>query len=235
MEAMTDAGAVREQYVDETRLERRRSVWHPGPDGRSPQDVAAEHIVAEAPRRFLEVGCGTGAFSERIAAGLPQAVVVATDASSRFVDLTASRGVTAEVADVQALPFTDASFDVVAALWMLYHVPDLDQALAEIRRVLRPGGVLVAATNGDEHLRTLLEEAGGSALRTGFSSENGEAVLRRHFEAVRRTDVTTRAVFEDHAAAVAYLRTFDPTLADGLPPFAGPREYAGATTVFTAR
>jgi len=44
--------------------------------------------------------------------------------------------------DVQAIPYNDASFDVVIANHMLYHVPDLPKALAEIRRVLRPGGLL---------------------------------------------------------------------------------------------
>ena len=47
-----------------------------------------------------------------------------------------------------------------------------------------------------------------------------------------REDIATRAVFPDHAAAVAYLATVDDTMAAGLPSFDGPREYAGATTVF---
>ena len=50
-----------------------------------------------------------------------------------------------------------------------------------------------------------------------------------------RDDIATRAVFPDHAAAVAYLATIDDALAAGLPYFDGPREYAGATTVFLAR
>ena len=59
--------------------------------------------------------------------------------------------------------------------------------------------------------------------------------LQQHFERVTREDIATRAVFPDHAAAVAYLATTDEGLAAGLPPFEGPREYAGATTVFLAR
>ena len=54
---------------------------------------------------------------------------------------------------------------MVAALWMLYHVPDVDRAIAEVRRVLRPGGLFVAVTNGDGHLADLRVECGGVARR----------------------------------------------------------------------
>jgi ubiquinone/menaquinone biosynthesis C-methylase UbiE len=161
--------------------------------------------------------------------------VLATDLSQRFVDLTAARGVLAQRADVQRLPFSDARFDVVAALWMLYHVPDLHRGLGEVQRVLRPGGLFVAVTNGDAHTARLRVDAGGAPLVTQFSSENGEWALRQHVDQVMREDIATRAVFPDHAAAVAYLASFDQPLAAGLPYLDGPREYAGATTVFLAR
>ena len=150
--------------------------------------------------------------------------------------MTTARGVRAQPADVQQLPFGDAQFDVVAAMWMLYHVPDLDRALAEIRRVLRPGGLFVAVTNGDGPPRRAAggRRAGGPVI-TGFSTQNGAERLEQHFERVTREDIATRAVFPDHAAAVAYLATTDEGLAAGLPPFEGSREYAGATTVFLAR
>ena len=95
--------------------------------------------------RVLEVGCGSGEMAERMAA-LPGVSLVATDYSEDCVELTAQRGVDARHADVCYLPFDPASFDVVYAGWVLDHVRDTERALAEIRRVLRPGGKLVLET-----------------------------------------------------------------------------------------
>jgi len=177
----------------------------------------------------------TGAFAQRLAADNPETRVVAIDQSPQMVRLAAERGLEAHRADVTALPFQDAGFDVVTAMWMLYHVADLPRALAEVRRVLRPGGLFVAVTNGNRHLASLLTDAGGSPFRTSFSSENGREGLRPHFGRVEQTDLATRAVVPGHGAAVDYLATFDSNLAASLPWFEGTREYAGATTVFVAR
>jgi SAM-dependent methyltransferase len=58
------------------------------------------------------------------------------------VELTRTRGVDARVADVQELPFSDDSFDLVFGHAILHHIPDLEQAFSEFLRVLRPGGTL---------------------------------------------------------------------------------------------
>ena len=231
---LDDPDHVREQYADESRLQTRRSVWQPTDDGLDPATEALRAIdralVGDA--RVLEVGCGTGVMAERLHA-LPGVTLVATDFSPRFVELTAARGIDARQADISYLPFDDDSFDVVFAGWMLYHVRDLERALNEVRRVLRPGGTFVAVTNGNDHLADLRREAGGSAATTQFSSETGESVLRRRFDDVRRQDLVTRAVFPDHATAQAYLDSSDEGLV--LPHFDGGREYAGHVTVFEAR
>ncbi len=232
---MSDRDRVSRQYATEENLETRMSVWHPTLDGREPACEALYAVTRGAPARVLEVGCGTGAFAARIAAALPEATFVAVDTSERFVELTRSRGLDARLADVEDLPFDDDSFDVVAAMWVLYHVGDLHRGLAEIRRVLRPGGLLVAVTNGDEHVAELRRDAGGEPVRTHFSSENGEAALLRHFDEVSRDDLRTRAFFADHTAAVAYLHSSQEDVDWHLPDFDGPREYAGHATVFVAR
>lgn len=240
MSGIAEPGHVREQYADEGNLEARRAVWGPGPSGLDPLDlvVAAVRDALPAHRGMpdvLEVGSGPGVFAARLVEELPGIALLATDQSQRFVELARERGVPAQLQDVQHLLAADASYDVVLALWMLYHVPDLDRGLAEVRRVLRPGGLFVAVTNGDEHVAALRREAGGDAVRTAFSSENGEASLRRHFETVTRQDVETRATFPDRATALAYLESSGEDVAWSLSDDGWPRAYAGHVTVFTAR
>ena len=134
--------------------------------------------------RVLEVGCGSGEMAERMAA-LPGVSLVATDYSEDCVELTAQRGVDARHADVCYLPFDPASFDVVYAGWVLDHVRDTERALAEIRRVLRPGGTFVAVAGGDVDT--------AAPRRHRFSSETGERMLSRRFSDVRRQDLETES------------------------------------------
>lgn len=237
---MSDPASVREQYADDTGLETRRAVWRPTAAGLDPVEIALAEVRAglltgHAMPDVLEVGCGPGVFAQRLREACPQVALLATDQSGRFVELTRARGVPAQLMDVQALLMSEGSYDVVVAMWMLYHVPDLHRGLAEIRRVLRPGGRLVAVTNGDEHVADLRRDAGGGPVLTSFSSENGEAALRRHFDDVQRTDLRTRAVFPDRATAMAYLSSSREDTVWDLPSFEGPREYAGHVTVFVAR
>lgn len=112
---------------------------------------------------ILELGCGPGHFwrDTRDLRPAPWRVVC-TDLSPGMVaearrELDGERGLSFAAADAQGLTFTDGSFDVVLANFMLYHVPDRPRALAEARRVLRPGGQFVAATVGRGHMVELHE------------------------------------------------------------------------------
>ncbi len=147
--SQNDPAVVAEEYASEKGLLGRRAAYRyaTGPD--SPE-LAVEAVLEVGPRRVLEVGCGPGEAAERIAAS--GADVEAVDSSERMVELARARGVAARVGDVQELPFEDASFDAALGAWMLYHVPDVERAISELARVLRPGGRLVAVTNRVEHL-----------------------------------------------------------------------------------
>jgi SAM-dependent methyltransferase len=231
---LDDADFVRDQYASTDRLETRMAVWRPDADGGTPQDVALGALAAVSPARLLDVGSGTGAFAARCGQELG-CEVVALDASSDMVAASRRRGVEAMLGDVQALPFDDAWFDAAVAAWMLYHVPDRDRAPGELARVLRPGGRLVAITNGRRGLAELYDLVGGARFDSSFSSENGGEQLERHFARVDRVDLEPTAYFADRAAAAAYLATLGrEELAARLPELHEPLVVRGHTTVFVA-
>jgi SAM-dependent methyltransferase len=154
-----------------------------------------------------------------------------------MVKLSAARGLYARVADVQELPFDAGEFDCAAANWMLYHVPDVDRALAELGRVLEPGGTLVATTIGAEHMADVWQLVGFGVPMREFSRENGEQHLRRHFGAVERRDVDATLVFPDEDAVHRYVEStvFADAVPRPLPSVDGPFRSRTRTTVFVAR
>ena len=141
-----------------------------------------------------------------------------------MVELTAARGVEALIGDVVDLPFRDGRFDCVVAAWMLYHASDLDRALEELHRVLRPDGRLVAATSSERNLAEVWELVGEiGAPGGGFTVESAGGALRRHFGHVEQRDVFGTVTFHGHDDAYEYLAaTRSAEVADLLPALDGP-------------
>ena len=229
-----EAAFVREQYARPDNLRARKSVYADA-EGDDPREFAFEAIAAAHPRRVLEVGGGEGELAERVLKEL-EVEVVGVDQSDGMVEIQRSKGIDARVGDVQALPFDDEEFDVAVAAWMLYHVPDLDLGLAELARVLKPGGRLVAVTNAVDHFQELwdLGQRATSVRRFTFRTENGEEALLRHFATVERRDATGTIVMDD--AAIRRFAGSWEALAPlvRMPPLAEPLRVRRHSTVFTA-
>jgi SAM-dependent methyltransferase len=231
---LNDPRQVHRQYETEAGLAVRRDAqlrFREGPDA---FDTAFEAVVEAVPERVLEVGCGMGNFSERIARET-SAAVVATDISPRMVELARERGLDARVADVHALPFEGAEFDCAVANAMLYHVK-VDRALEELARVLEPGGRFVATTVGTKHMKELWELVGFRLPERPFSRENGEEQLLRHFSRVERRDVDATLVFPDATAMRRYVEStiFSDDVPRPLPDFEGPFRSGVRASVFLA-
>jgi ubiquinone/menaquinone biosynthesis C-methylase UbiE len=97
---------------------------------------------------ILDVGCGTGSLTFELAKYADLTEIQAIDFSPVFVEAARARNtdprISFQQADATALPFADEAFDRALALLVLHFVPEAGKAVAEMRRVVRPGGVVAA-------------------------------------------------------------------------------------------
>ena len=155
--------------------------WDPeayGRDGAFVHGLAGgvlEWLAAQPGERLLDLGCGDGQLTARIAATGADARGV--DASPAMVAAARARGIATDEAGAENLPYNDASFDAVFSNAALHWVREQDAMMAEVHRVLRPGGRFVAEMGGHGNI---------AAIRVGLI-----AVLERHGLAAPKTASTT--------------------------------------------
>jgi SAM-dependent methyltransferase len=173
--------------------------------------------------RVLDLGCGTGNYYAPLIQRLPDVNYYGLDLSSGLLVKHAAQN-RVLLGDAQQIPFADHTFDVVMANHMMYHVADVDATIKEIRRVLKPDGVFVAATNSIHSMPefqvlfrraiVLLSTPGSSTTSmpppqpySQFALENGSRYLARNFYAVVRYDLPGSFVFPSIEPVMAYLES----------------------------
>jgi SAM-dependent methyltransferase len=117
--------------------------------------------------RVLDVGCGTGSMAFTLPQIANVAAVTGVDLGEAYIDYARSCNadprITFEQADARTLPFEDGSFDGAFSMLVLQFIPDAMRAVAEMRRVVRPGGTVTAATwdtfSGLPHIRMMWDIA----------------------------------------------------------------------------
>jgi ubiquinone/menaquinone biosynthesis C-methylase UbiE len=114
--------------------------------------------------KILELGCGPAYLWQECSSRIPAGwKITLSDLSSGMLDaawrnlVVTGRTFKFEEIDAQSIPYADETFDAVIANFMLYHIPDRQKAISEIKRVLKPGGYLFAATVGENHLKKIME------------------------------------------------------------------------------
>ncbi|WP_240415973.1 MerR family transcriptional regulator [Paenibacillus periandrae] len=185
-----------------------------------------DQLIVPQNSTILELGCGDGALWKRNADRVPEGWdVTLTDLSEGMIH-DAKEGLQHRVpsnkfrfipTDARSIPFPDASFDAVLANHMLYHVSERHQCLKEIRRVLKPGGMLFASTMGKSHMNEVKGflsklnpsyDTGRQDFACEFGLENGEDQLdAAGFVDIRLQRYEDAMLVTDAKPLVAYIRT----------------------------
>lgn len=154
----------------------------------------------------LEIGGGSGAMAQAAARAFGDARITVTDVDPAMVEaarvrMEPDRRVEVQHAAVDALPFERGSFDVVMSFLMLHHVIHWEVALAEVARVLKPGGVLLGYDLTDTRLARLVHRVDGSPHRLV-----GPRELSAGLAAVDLTGAAVRPAMRSHLMKFSAVR-----------------------------
>lgn len=185
-----------------------------------------EWLAPQPGERILDLGSGDGQLTLKLMA--TGANVVAIDASPQMVEAARSRGVVAEVAKAEALPYPDSSFDAVFSNAVLHWVRGQDDMMREVRRVLKPGARFVAEMGGHGNVAAISVAFAAVLARYGRDlGESNEHLyptpkdyshrLERQRFTVERIALIPRPTPLGENGMSGWLRTFRSGVLDTLP------------------
>ena len=200
---------MQDAYADPSKLSARGGIHafrRPGPGF---HDRMLDLVDWSSAATVLDVGCGNAIYLDRLLSRLPQqSAVIGVDLSSGML-VAAPHPTGRIVGDVEGLPIRSAAADVVLALHMLYHAPHPVEAVRELRRVTRDGGLVVVSTNGPEHLQELIALGDNRVPRGSrvLGLEPAGVLLSDVFDSVVRHDFRDELRVPDAEPIAAYLRS----------------------------
>jgi trans-aconitate methyltransferase len=185
-----------------------------------------EWLAARPDERLLDLGCGDGQLTQRIAA--TGASVQGVDASKQMVEAARSRGIAADQAEAEKLPYPDASFDAVFSNAALHWVRDQDAMMAETHRVLKLGGRFVAEMGGHGNIAAIRVALMAVLARHGYAdredgvnyyptAEGYTRRLERQGFHVQQIALIPRPTTLAEGGMAGWLRTFRRGVLDSVP------------------
>ena len=174
-----------------------------------------------ADSKVLELGCGSGEMWKECVSRIPAGwVITLTDLSDGMLDaawrnlVPLGRNFKFEQMDAQSIPYGDKVFDVVIANHMLYHVPDREKALREIKRVLKDDGHLIATTIGNTHIQEMVQwlkrvntNERPDKFSNPFTLESGLEQLKNFFSQVKMSRYVDNLEVTEIDPLIAYIRS----------------------------
>lgn len=208
------------QYSGAAKLAKRIAIYRFNSNPENWYDWVFARLGLEAGDRVLECGCGDGSLWKRNLAAIPaEAEITLSDqGESMLADCRAKLGEAAGRfrflrLDLQDLPSGLGPFSLVVANHVLYHVAELDGALARVSGMLAPEGRFVASTIGRDDNRELGEllkayspaiEFDHAKVAAAFGLENGGEILGRQFGEVELIEYPNRLEIRDAGAIFDY-------------------------------
>ncbi len=200
MSKINDISVVKQQYATANNLGTRISIH----DKYSTNKLGFGNWIFSNYRidkgaKVLELGCGTGdMWKDKESVICTCSKIILSDFSEGMVATTRDNigsydNIEYKVLDIQDIPYEDATFDIVIANMMLYHVPDIDKGLMEVRRVLKREGSFYCATYGEhgiiEYLSKILSAYGvEDNINKNFTLQNGYEILSKIFSKVEKKE-----------------------------------------------
>jgi SAM-dependent methyltransferase len=172
---------------------------------------------------IADVGCGNGSYLAGLARRGHAGRLLGVDLSPGMLAATraAVPGASLAVGDAAALPLADGAADATLAPHMLYHVPDPRAAVAELRRVTRPGGQVLVVLNSADHLAEMRELIVAAAVAAGepvtgivadyeasfraMTLDAGAELLAEAFSSVQRHDFVAELLLPDAGPIAGYV------------------------------
>jgi SAM-dependent methyltransferase len=193
-------GAGHAYFEDAAAYEKFMGRW-----SRAAGRIFLEWLAAPRNSRWLDVGCGTGVFTGLIVETMSPSSVSAVDSTRPQIEHArrhaASQRADFQIADAQALPFPDNSFDIVVAALVINFIVNRPKALGEMRRAGRVGGIVAAyvwdfAGHRDpgSPLRSALRSIGIDLAGVPGTADSGIDALRSLFERAGLDAIETKAV-----------------------------------------
>lgn len=178
--------------------------------------------------RILELGCGNGMLWQKNAQSIKENWDITLSDFSEGMLGSAKQNISSdkfkyEIIDIQDIPYEDETFDVIIARHMLYHVPDIDKAICEVRRVLKHDGKFYVSTNGIEHMRELEKlvtsydaniDLNLKKFAIRFGLENGCDILKKYFGNVSMEEFNGQIVVDKAEYVVGYVASVNKVLSD---------------------